>query len=87
MKIDQRIAPIRAIWSDVDGVLTSGGITYDNQGIETKTFHVRDGLGNQTLAEGRLSLWHHHRSFIPYRQDSHERIGSRNRTPRSKQQA
>ena len=45
MKIDQRIAPIRAIWSDVDGVLTSGGITYDNQGIETKTFHVRDGLG------------------------------------------
>ncbi len=45
MKIDQRISPIRAIWSDVDGVLTSGGITYDNQGIETKTFHVRDGLG------------------------------------------
>jgi YrbI family 3-deoxy-D-manno-octulosonate 8-phosphate phosphatase len=29
----------------VDGVLTDGGIIYDNQGIETKKFHVRDGLG------------------------------------------
>jgi YrbI family 3-deoxy-D-manno-octulosonate 8-phosphate phosphatase len=45
MKLTQRIQPIRAIWSDVDGVLTNGGIAYDNQGIETKTFHVRDGLG------------------------------------------
>lgn len=25
--------------------MTDGGITYDNQGIETKTFHVRDGMG------------------------------------------
>jgi YrbI family 3-deoxy-D-manno-octulosonate 8-phosphate phosphatase len=33
------------ILSDVDGVMTDGGITYDNQGIETKTFHVRDGMG------------------------------------------
>ena len=33
------------ILSDVDGVLTDGGITFDNQGIETKRFHVRDGLG------------------------------------------
>jgi YrbI family 3-deoxy-D-manno-octulosonate 8-phosphate phosphatase len=45
MKLAKRIQPIRAIWSDVDGVLTDGGIAYDNQGIETKTFHVRDGLG------------------------------------------
>ena len=37
--------PIRLILSDVDGVMTSGQITYDNQGIETKSFHVRDGLG------------------------------------------
>lgn len=45
MKLAKQIQPIRAIWSDVDGVLTDGGIAYDNQGIETKTFHVRDGLG------------------------------------------
>ena len=36
---------IQAILSDVDGVMTDGGITFDNQGIETKTFFVRDGLG------------------------------------------
>lgn len=45
MKLDQRIAPIRLILSDVDGILTDGAITFDNQGIESKTFHVRDGLG------------------------------------------
>ena len=45
MKLDQRMQPIRLILSDVDGVMTAGHITYDNQGIETKSFHVRDGMG------------------------------------------
>lgn len=43
---DQTIAaPIRLIISDVDGVMTDGRIIYDNSGVETKCFHVRDGLG------------------------------------------
>jgi YrbI family 3-deoxy-D-manno-octulosonate 8-phosphate phosphatase len=43
---DQALAaPIRLILSDVDGVLTDGQIIYDNSGVETKCFHVRDGLG------------------------------------------
>jgi YrbI family 3-deoxy-D-manno-octulosonate 8-phosphate phosphatase len=45
MKLDARMQSIELILSDVDGVMTDGGITYDNQGIETKTFHVRDGMG------------------------------------------
>lgn len=45
MKLEQRMQGIKLILSDVDGVMTSGGITYDNQGVETKTFHVRDGMG------------------------------------------
>lgn len=45
MKLDQRMQPIQVILSDVDGVLTDGRITFDNQGIETKNFHVRDGMG------------------------------------------
>jgi len=45
MKLDQRMQQIQLILSDVDGVLTDGSITYDNQGIETKSFHVRDGMG------------------------------------------
>ena len=45
MKLDRRIEPICLLLTDVDGVLTDGAIVYDNQGIESKAFHVRDGLG------------------------------------------
>ncbi len=42
---DTEIArPIRLILSDVDGVMTDGKLTMDNSGIESKSFHVRDGL-------------------------------------------
>jgi YrbI family 3-deoxy-D-manno-octulosonate 8-phosphate phosphatase len=30
---------------DVDGVLTDGGVILDNQGVESKCFNIRDGLG------------------------------------------
>lgn len=45
MKLEQRMQAIRMILSDVDGVLTDGGIIYDNHGVESKQFNVRDGLG------------------------------------------
>lgn len=45
MKDTDRFRRIRLILSDVDGVLTDGGVTFDNQGVEHKTFHIRDGLG------------------------------------------
>ena len=38
-------AKIKLILSDVDGVLTDGGISFDNNGIESKQFHIKDGLG------------------------------------------
>jgi len=38
-------ASIELILSDVDGVLTDGGLYFDNEGIESKKFHIRDGLG------------------------------------------
>ncbi len=44
-KLDDRCRKIELILSDVDGVLTDGSLVFDNQGIETKTFHIRDGLG------------------------------------------
>ena len=52
MKLDDRCRPIELILCDVDGVLTDGGIVYDNQGIETKSFHVRDGLGIRLWQRG-----------------------------------
>ena len=49
MDIETRCQPIELILSDVDGVLTDGHIVLDNQGVETKLFHVRDGQG--------IALW------------------------------
>jgi 3-deoxy-D-manno-octulosonate 8-phosphate phosphatase (KDO 8-P phosphatase) len=65
MTIDDLCRPIELILSDVDGVLTDGGITYDNEGIETKQFHVRDGLG--------IRLWQRagHRFGIITARNSH----------------
>jgi len=45
VKLDARCRRVQLVLSDVDGVLTGGGIFYDSQGIELKRFHVRDGLG------------------------------------------
>jgi 3-deoxy-D-manno-octulosonate 8-phosphate phosphatase (KDO 8-P phosphatase) len=45
MKENERCRRIQLILSDVDGVLTDGGISFDNQGVEHKQFHIRDGLG------------------------------------------
>ena len=50
MKLDTRCQAIELILTDVDGVLTDGGLIFDNQGIEQKRFHVRDGMG--------IQLWH-----------------------------
>jgi YrbI family 3-deoxy-D-manno-octulosonate 8-phosphate phosphatase len=59
MDLASRCRPIELILSDVDGVLTDGGVIFDNQGIEIKRFHIRDGLG--------IKLWQragHHFGLI-----------------------
>ncbi len=38
-------AQVELLCLDVDGVMTDGGIRLDDQGVETKRFHVRDGTG------------------------------------------
>src|SRR3974377_468061 len=45
MNLEQRCQPITLLLSDVDGVLTDGRVMLDNQGIESKAFYIRDGLG------------------------------------------
>jgi len=49
MKIPKQCEAIELVLSDVDGVLTDGGIVFDNQGIETKGFSIKDGMG--------IALW------------------------------
>jgi 3-deoxy-D-manno-octulosonate 8-phosphate phosphatase (KDO 8-P phosphatase) len=45
MKLAERCAAIELLLTDVDGVLTDGGVIIDNQGVESKCFNIRDGLG------------------------------------------
>ncbi len=40
-----RLARVRGLILDVDGVLTDGSMTFDEEGRESKTFDVKDGLG------------------------------------------
>ena len=49
MDLDERCQPIELVLSDVDGVLTDGRVVLDSRGIETKRFHIRDGMG--------IALW------------------------------
>jgi YrbI family 3-deoxy-D-manno-octulosonate 8-phosphate phosphatase len=44
MTLDDLCRPIALILSDVDGVMTDGRIYLDNAGIESKSFHVQDGM-------------------------------------------
>jgi len=48
-ELKQRAKAIRLFVMDVDGVLTSGGISYTASGDELKTFNIRDGLGIKLL--------------------------------------
>jgi YrbI family 3-deoxy-D-manno-octulosonate 8-phosphate phosphatase len=50
MTLERRCQSIELMLADVDGVLTDGRIIVNNQGIETKQFHIRDGMG--------IRLWH-----------------------------
>ncbi len=43
MSVEEKAKKIKAIVFDVDGVLTDGGIIYDNSGMEIKRFNVKDG--------------------------------------------
>ena len=46
--------PIKLVISDVDGVLTDGGMYYTESGDELKRFNTRDGMGFQLLREAGL---------------------------------
>ncbi len=47
--MNDKLADIRLLLLDVDGVMTDGGIIYDGNGLETKVFNVKDGHGIKML--------------------------------------
>ena len=48
--------PIRLLVLDVDGVLSRGDLTFDDQGRESKTFNVKDGLGIKLLQRSGIEV-------------------------------
>jgi len=50
------LARVKLLITDVDGVLTDGGIYYDESGECLKRFHVRDGLGIRLLEESGIRV-------------------------------
>lgn len=43
--LKKRASKIKLLVFDVDGVMTDGSITYDENGVEYKTFNAKDGHG------------------------------------------
>ena len=52
----ERLQKIRLLLLDVDGVLTDGRIIYNNQGMETKAFDVKDGHGLKMLQRAGIPI-------------------------------
>ena len=50
------LAGVKLVITDVDGVLTDGGIFYNETGECLKRFHVRDGLGMRLLEENGVRV-------------------------------
>lgn len=50
-EINPRAAKVRLVLTDVDGVLTDGGVFYGSDGEVMKRFNIRDGMGVERLRE------------------------------------
>jgi 3-deoxy-D-manno-octulosonate 8-phosphate phosphatase (KDO 8-P phosphatase) len=62
---DEKLARIRVLSCDVDGVLTDGGLYYDDKGGELRRYHVLDGLGMQALQRAGIVVCMISRSSTP----------------------
>ncbi len=54
--LSDRLAAIRVLALDVDGVLTDGSIIYSDSGEEIKAFNVKDGLGMRLVLEAGIPV-------------------------------
>jgi 3-deoxy-D-manno-octulosonate 8-phosphate phosphatase (KDO 8-P phosphatase) len=54
--MNERIAGIRLLLMDVDGVLTDGRIIIDSNGVESKFFNVKDGHGIKMVQRSGIEV-------------------------------
>jgi 3-deoxy-D-manno-octulosonate 8-phosphate phosphatase (KDO 8-P phosphatase) len=48
-ELKAKITPLKMLLLDVDGVLTDGAIIWDDNGVQSKSFNVKDGFGIHAL--------------------------------------
>lgn len=53
-KILEILNKVKIVLTDVDGVLTNGGVYYTNEGMEIEKFHTRDGMGVELLLKNKI---------------------------------
>lgn len=51
-----RAKKIKVVIFDVDGVMTDGGLTISDDGLEYKTFNSQDGLGMKLLKQSGVEM-------------------------------
>ena len=56
MAPDARLARIRLVVFDVDGVFTDGRFWLSDDGVEAKAFHTQDGFGIRQLVKAGLDV-------------------------------
>ena len=56
LRLSSRLAQIKLLVLDVDGVLTDGGLFYNEKGEVQRRFDVRDGLGIRLLQKFGIQL-------------------------------
>ena len=52
----ERLAELRLVAFDVDGVFTDGRFYLSDDGVETKAFHTQDGYGVRRLIEAGIEV-------------------------------
>ena len=53
---DERLAKVRLIGFDIDGVFTDGRFYLADSGVETKAFHTQDGYGVRALLKAGVAV-------------------------------
>ena len=53
-KLKKKCILIKLVITDVDGVLTDGGMYYSDKGDIMKKFHTRDGMGVTLLRKQKI---------------------------------
>ncbi len=55
-ELESKLKKVKLVISDVDGVLTDGGIYFSNTGESLKKFNVKDGMGVELLHENNIKV-------------------------------